>query len=202
MYQALTNYIKNVEEGTSHIPEERKMKLQTIAHYVREKQEAGEIVNMMFICTHNSRRSMLCQIWAAAAAHNYGIEQIHTFSGGTETTAFNPRAVAAVDRAGFRIENTDSDNPRYRIFFADGVEPIECFSKTYDDSSNPQKNFAAVMTCSEADQNCPFIPGTSLRVSLPYNDPKEADGTPEETQIYDERCRQIATEMAYMMSQV
>jgi arsenate reductase len=36
------------------------------------------------------------------------------------------------------------------------------------------------MTCSEADKNCPIVLGALDRISLPYNDPKEADGTPEE----------------------
>lgn len=202
MYQALTSYISKAEEGTSGIPEERRIKLQAIADYVQEKQQTREAANLTFICTHNSRRSQLGQIWVAAAALYHNIEHIRAFSGGTEATAFNSRTVAAIERAGCKAEDPGGDNPRYRIFFDDKARPLECFSKTYDDPHNPQKDFAAVLTCSGADQNCPLIPGASLRVTLPYNDPKEADGTPEETKTYDERCRQIATEMIYMIAQV
>ena len=202
MYQNISGYIKKVEKGISGIPEERREKLRAIADYMQKKQKTGEVANLTFICTHNSRRSQLCQIWAAAMAHYYDIGQADFFSGGTETTAFNPRAVEAVERAGFRVKNPGGDNPRYQVIFAEEADPLECFSKVYDDPYNPGENFAAIMTCSEADQDCPFIPGASLRVSLPYIDPKEADGTPEETHTYDERCRQIATEMMYMISQV
>lgn len=77
-----------------------------------------------------------------------------------------------------------------------------CFSKTFDDPANPDKNFAAIMTCSDADENCPLVPGTSFRKAVTYRDPKESDGTDHEMETYDERCRQIATEMFYMMSRV
>ncbi|MCB0818945.1 MAG: protein-tyrosine-phosphatase, partial [Flavobacteriales bacterium] len=69
------------------------------------------------------------------------------------------------------------------------------------DPANPQKGFCAVMTCSEADANCPIVRGALDRVSLPYVDPKEADDTPEEAARYDERCLQIATELWYVMQQ-
>jgi arsenate reductase (thioredoxin) len=58
------------------------------------------------------------------------------------------------------------------------------------------------MTCDEADQDCPFVKGAALRISLPYEDPKVADGTPEEAARYDARSRQIATEMLYLFSKV
>lgn len=145
----------------------------------------------------------MSQIWASTAATFYGMEDgVNTYSGGTEATAFNPRAVAAIQRAGFRVENPGGENPRYKVYYAVGAAPMECFSKKYDDPSNVDENFAAVMTCSEADKNCPFIPGASLRVPIPYVDPKRADGTDHEAATYDERCKQIATEMFYMMSQV
>jgi arsenate reductase len=57
------------------------------------------------------------------------------------------------------------------------------------------------MTCTHADENCPFIPGAT-RISLPYEDPKAFDGTPEEEAIYAERCRQIARELLFAFSQV
>lgn len=203
MYPELSTYIESLVADMDAIPQERKNQLKKIALFVQTKKQSGEPANLTFICTHNSRRSHLSQIWAATAAAYYGIEDgINTYSGGTEATAFNPRAVAAIERAGFKVENPGGDNPHYRVTYADGAPQMECFSKKYDDPSNANENFAAVMTCSDADKNCPFIPGASLRVPIPYVDPKEADGTDQEAATYDERCKQIATEMFYIMSQV
>lgn len=203
LYPELIEYVQSLLPEMAAIPEDRKDLLREIALFIREKKEANEPANLTFICTHNSRRSHLSQIWAATAAAYYGLEEgMHTYSGGTETTAFNPRAVAAIKRAGFRVNPTNGDNPHYLVRFSDERQAIACFSKKYDDPFNALENFAAVMTCSDADKNCPFIPGANLRFPIPYLDPKAADGTSEEAQAYDERTRQIATEMFYLMSQV
>mgnify|MGYP001563967033 FL=1 len=203
MYPDLSTYIESVVADMDAIPEERKAQLKKIALFVQTKKLSNEPANLTFICTHNSRRSHMSQIWAATAAAYYGIEDgINTYSGGTEATAFNPRAVAAIERAGFKVKNPGGENPRYKVSYAEGAPQMECFSKKYDDPGNANENFVAVMTCSEADKNCPFIPGASLRVPIPYVDPKESDGTDQETATYDERCKQIATEMFYIMSQV
>ncbi len=132
------------------------------------------------------------------ATWHYGIEGVGTWSGGTEATAFNPRAVNAIENAGFEVKMVDnSDNPKYEIRYSDEVKPALAFSKKYSDNYNPQKNFIAVMTCSDADKNCPVVSGAEYRVSLTYEDPKEYDGTEMETDIYNERCMQIATEIFY-----
>lgn len=195
-------YVERILPEKDRISEERKQRLERIAEYIAEKGSRGEDVRLVFICTHNSRRSHFGQIWAAAAAAWYGIDGIYTYSGGTEATAFNPRAVAAAERAGFKINNPGGDNPRYEVSFAENGPALLCFSKVYDDPFNPQRGFAAVMTCSDADENCPFIPGAELRAPVTYEDPKAADDTPAETARYDERCRQIATEMFYLFSRV
>lgn len=182
------------------IPAARKQQLARLAAYVQAKND--QPVHLNFICTHNSRRSHLGMIWAAVAATHYGLENVLTYSGGTEATAFNPRAVAALERAGFRIENPGGDNPHYRVYYAEDRPPLVCFSKVYDHPENPDKDFAAIMTCSEADENCPFIPGAKLRLPLTYEDPKAADDTPEETARYDERTAQIGRELLYAFSLV
>ncbi len=198
LYKELEKYIEELGKETSDIPDKRQNKLRRIAEFIQTE----EVARLTFICTHNSRRSHLCQVWSAVLAHYFGIEKVQTFSGGTEATAFNPRAVAALERAGFSIQNLGGDNPHYQISYANDAEHLICFSKTFDDLHNPQEDFAAIMTCSDADQNCPFVPGASFRVSIPYIDPKRADDTPQETQTYDERCHQIAVEMYYLMSKV
>ncbi|MBB4079771.1 arsenate reductase [Lewinella aquimaris] len=193
LYPSLAKYVAELIEGGERIDPERKKLLRKLRRYVAEK--SGDTAALNFICTHNSRRSHLAQIWTAVAAAYYGLDHVETYSGGTEATAFNPRAVAALRRAGFVIDAPEGDNPRYRVRFSDEAEPLECWSKTFDNPANPGKDFAAVMTCSHADENCPFIPGAELRLALTYDDPKEADGTPEEEARYDERVREIGGEV-------
>lgn len=203
MYEELKRYIESAVVEMDSIPEERKKQLKTVADFIKSKKDSGESANLTFICTHNSRRSHLSQIWAAAAAAFYGIEDsVQTYSGGTEATAFYPSAVDAIERAGFKIKNPGGDNPHYEVSYEDNGRILECFSKKYDDPFNANEHFAAIMTCSHADEACPFIPGADLRIPIRYVDPKVSDGTNHETATYDERCKQIATEMLFMMSQV
>jgi protein-tyrosine-phosphatase len=144
----------------------------------------------------------MAQLWAAVAARTYGIRAT-TYSGGTESTAFNPRAVAAMERAGFNIDKTtDDQNPIYHVRYSDQQPALTCFSKKYAGDPNPRQDFAAVMVCSDADRACPTVPGAAGRFALPFVDPKVSDGTPQEAATYDERCAQIARELLYVMSRV
>lgn len=71
---------------------------------------------LTFICTHNSRRSHMGQIWAQAAAWHFGLNDVRTFSGVTEATAFNPRAVRALRELGVAIDvSQEADNPVYTV---------------------------------------------------------------------------------------
>ncbi|MCB0785872.1 MAG: protein-tyrosine-phosphatase [Flavobacteriales bacterium] len=202
LHPELQRYVQDrVLPGIAELPAGRREQLDLIAAFVKERKAAGTAADLTFICTHNSRRSHLSQLWAATAAWAHGLDHVRTFSGGTEATAFNPRAVAAVERAGFRVVKPDGKNPVYEVSFTEEHAAERCWSKVYDDPANPQEGFCAVMTCSEADANCPIVRGALDRVSLPYVDPKEADGTPEEGERYDERCLQIAVELWYVMQQ-
>ena len=152
----LAAFLAEVHAETNLISAERKDALDQLATLIDERRNNGEIAKLVFICTHNSRRSHLAQIWVQTATHYFGIDGIDTYSGGTEATAFNPRAVAALQRAGFRVKTvTPGDNPLVSIRYATEADPMECFSKTYDQPPNPRKDFCAVMTCSEADQALP-----------------------------------------------
>jgi len=197
-YPELTKSIEKIQ--ALDISEEHKQSLDKIAAFIRAKQEKNETCEIIFICTHNSRRSHLSQIWAQTAAANFGLKNITTYSGGTEATAFNPRAVAALQRAGFKIDSSGTKNPEYKVKFSDSAAAMNCFSKKYSDSHNPQKGFLAVMVCDSADEACPVVAGAEARVSLPFIDPKKSDGKPEEAATYDERSNQIAAEMFYIMS--
>lgn len=202
LYPELQTYISEVLKAFGEIPEERKEVLEELAQSIGQDLKESGSSNLLFMCTHNSRRSHMSQVWAKVAGAYYGIAGLNTFSGGTEVTAVNPRAVAALQRAGFRIEASGKSNPRYKVRFGIDEPGLECYSKTYDDAVNPQENFTAIMTCSDADRNCPIVPGADKRFLVSYEDPKLADNTPEEAERYDERCRQIATEMLFVMSKL
>jgi arsenate reductase len=203
-FTALLQFLRNAESQFDTIPSDRKAELAQVADYVRERLSKSEPAKLTFICTHNSRRSHLSQIWAQVAAEYYGLVGVETFSGGTEATAFNPRAVAAMQRCGLKIVADDpaANNPRYSVYTSDSATPQVCFSKAYGDPPNPSKEYCAVMTCSQADDACPLVMGCDLRMPIRYEDPKVADDTEFEAQRYDQRAAQICSEMLYMMSLV
>ncbi|MEQ8628859.1 protein-tyrosine-phosphatase [Ekhidna sp.] len=195
IYPQIKTYL---EKATSvEITDARKSILNEIVEYIKSAEDP----KLNFICTHNSRRSHLSQIWAQTMAHHYGVK-VETYSGGTEATAFNANAVAAIESAGFGVIKGEGSNPRYKVKFSDGVPPMICYSKTFDDDVNPGSDFAAIMTCSEADAECPIVFGADARIKLFYEDPKVSDGTGNEEKVYGERSGQIAAEMAYVFSQV
>lgn len=202
-YKSLHETIKALVNEFGTISDERKQLLKQLTDFVESKTTKNEKTELIFICTHNSRRSHISQVWAQAAAAYYGIGNVVSYSGGTEATAFNPRAVKAMIDAGFQITATSSGpNPVYEVGFAENANKVIAFSKRYDAPSNPQKGFAAIMTCSHADENCPVVFGMEKRISLPYNDPKDFDGTPQEEEKYAERVREIGTEILYAFSLV
>lgn len=201
--ESLNKYISSNVVAFSTIPEERKLLLLEMADQISNRVRGNLPVDLIFICTHNSRRSQMSQLWAQVAVHYYSVQRIQCYSGGIEATAFNPRVVRALKRAGFHVEKgADIQNPVYRVNYATGIKLVEAFSKKFSDPGNPQKDFLAVMTCSGADDACPVVPGADVRFSIPYEDSKVADNTTEEEKVYDERCLQIATEMFYVFSSV
>lgn len=203
MFPSVQNYCDQLTGKFDEIPGERKQLLEKISEYIIAKRIDKKPVRLVYICTHNSRRSHFAQVWAKVAATFYNIQDVHTYSGGTEATAFNINAINALKRTGFEIlPDSKENNPVYSVSVSEKEKPLECFSKKYDDKGNPKFGFAAIMTCSEAEENCPFIPGAELRISTAYEDPKAFDNTPLQEEKYSERCRQIALETFYVFSKV
>ena len=203
MFTKIKSTCDQLVQEFNTIPNERKVLLEKIAHYISAKKENNLPIQLMYVCTHNSRRSHFGQIWAAVASEYYHVNNVTTFSGGTEATAFNPNAIKALREIGFEIHTKDqTSNPMYEVFFSKKSNPSRCFSKVYNDVSNPSSNFAAIMTCGDAEENCPFIPGIELRIGTTYHDPKAFDGTPQQAEKYRERALQIAKETLYVFSKV
>lgn len=199
MYKEIQQVIDRLD--LESISEPRRQELNVLVHYLQSKVDQHLLIQLNFICTHNSRRSQFSQVWAQVAADYYGVT-LKSYSGGVEVTAFNERAVASLERFGFSIVKDGTENPRYAVRWSEDFDPLIMFSKLYDDVVNPFENFAAIMTCSHADENCPLVVGCEERIPIRYDDPKEYDDTPRESEMYDARSLEIATELFYVFSNV
>jgi protein-tyrosine-phosphatase len=200
----LQAYSISLEDDFNTIEEARKEKLEQMANYMVQSKNSHGSSKLLFVCTHNSRRSHFSQIWMQTAAYYYGVDKIDTYSGGTEATAANKRAMDALKRAGFSVSSSKRNDGNHVYMVSQGPDFSSnlLFSKKYSNQNNPQEEFAAVMVCSDADKSCPIVYGAEDRISLPFDDPRYYDDTPSEKEKYDETCRLIATEMFYAMSLV
>jgi len=201
MYSVLKKTTEQLQLQT--ISEERKRILKPLINFVQQKINNKQPININFICTHNSRRSHLSQVWAQVAATHFNIPNVTCYSGGTEETALFPKVVETLTNQGFIVlKLSETANPIYAIKYSDNILPVIGFSKKYDNLFNPISKFAAIMTCSQADNGCPFIAGAEERIPITFEDPKISDNTAEQTKIYSERSLQIATEMFYVFSKI
>lgn len=191
-------------ESFDQIPENRKRSLETLSRYVAERHASGSINQVIVICTHNSRRSHMGQLFLALAADYFEVDSFVSYSGGTEATAFHPNAVGALRRFGFQIESKDLSltNPVYDCRWTAEMKPYQAFSTRFDESPNPKSQFAALLVCSDADEACPVVLGADFRLAHPYDDPKAFDGTDLESSKYYERAEEIGREMLYVFSLV
>ncbi len=179
MFLKLQQFIDKL--SFSEIPESRKAILQSLIDSIQQKNKADGNVNLNFICTHNSRRSHLAQVWAQTMVRFYGLESVSCYSGGTEATALFPKIAETLENSGFEISKiSEGGNPVYALKYDENSQPIIGFSKKYDHSFNPKSDFVAIMTCSDADENCPLVLGAKQRIPITYQDPKISDGTSEQ----------------------
>jgi arsenate reductase len=198
MFTNLKAYIDTLEIST--ISEARKEVLNPLRDYIASKTGESQEIHLTFICTHNSRRSHLGQVWAQVMAAYFNTPDVLTYSGGTEDTAVFPKIVETLKNQHLQVELVDeTENPVYSVAYSEN-DAIYLFSKKFDDSSNPEADFAAIMTCSQADEDCPVITGAKERFAITYEDPKASDDTNQQEETYLERSIQIATEMKYVFS--
>ncbi|WP_170234030.1 low molecular weight phosphatase family protein [Bizionia myxarmorum] len=201
MFSEIDMSIKALKPET--ISEERKAVLQPLTDFIQLKVSKNQAVNINFICTHNSRRSHLSQVWAQTMAYHFHLKNVFCYSGGTESTALFPVVTETLRNSGFQIKMiSKNENPIYSIKFSENDHPIIGFSKKLDDDFNPKSEFAAVMTCDSANEACPFVPGAEKRIAITFEDPKIFDNTPQQAAKYQERSLQIATELLYVFSQI
>ena len=201
MSEILSKTIQSISEIS--VSNERKEVLQPLIDYIQDKVNANKEIRLNFICTHNSRRSHLSQIWAQTMAFHFGIKNVFCYSGGTEATAMFPKVGETLVNQGFQIQKlSETNNPVYAVKYFDNQHSIICFSKTYFDDFNPKSKFGAIMTCNNADEGCPMVFGAEARFPIKYDDPKAFDGTDVMNEKYAERSLQIASEMYYVFSQI
>ena len=201
VFESIEKIISSLNVDTISI--ERKTVLQPLIDFIQAKIDKQKEICLNFICTHNSRRSHLSQIWAQTMAHHFNIKDVQCYSAGTEATALFPVIAESLTNSGFSIRKKDEkNNPIYSIKFAENQHPIIGFSKTLNDDFNPKSEFAAIMTCTQADEDCPFIVGAEKRIAIPFEDPKAFDNTTQQLEKYKERSLQIATEMLYVFSKI
>lgn len=201
IYPKIVEFLNSLD--ANQVPTERAAVLKELAHQVKARLDQRLPVELRFICTHNSRRSHFAQIWAQVIAEYNHVHEITFSSAGTEITALNQQVVQTLIQQGFEIAIPEQKaNPHYEIQYADNRASILAFSKNIQDDSLLKGDFIAIMTCSEADQGCPFVPGALSRVALPFEDPKIADGTAEEEKVYLERSIQIAREMKLLFQYI
>jgi arsenate reductase (thioredoxin) len=185
---------------SSKLSDDRKTVLAPMAEYISQKLRSEREVEILFVCTHNSRRSQFSQFWVTVAADYYQLKHVHVASCGTTETACNPRTVASLRRFGVSVVKTsEGDNPTYLAQFSDDSPPVKLFSKALGHPSLPKGEFLAAFCCDDADKVCPHVPNAAVRVPLHYVDPKVHDDQPREPVAYDERSLQIAAEMFYVM---
>ena len=201
MYSEIEKLIQTLQPDT--ISESRKTILQPLIDFVQQKANNNQEIRINFICTHNSRRSHLSQVWGQTIANYFNIKQVFCYSGGTEATALFPMAAETLKKSGFLVKTiSEGRNPVYSIKYSENAHPIIGFSKKLDDDFNPKSEFAAIMTCDSANEACPFVPGAEKRIPITFEDPKAFDNTPLQAEKYNERSLQIATELFYVFSQI
>ena len=201
MFPKLTETIASFSE--ENISADRKEVLQPLIDYINQKVNDKETIRLNFICTHNSRRSHLSQIWAQTMATHFGIKNVFCYSGGTEATAMFPKIAATLSNQGFDLlKLSETTNPVYAVKYAPNEPPIVCFSKEYSHAFNPKGNYAAVVTCNSADEACPIVFGAEARFPVKYDDPKAFDNTAFMDAKYAERSLQIGEEMWYVFGKV
>jgi len=201
LFKTISNYIEKIAKIEPS--RERKLLLARMIDYIHSKQQQQSPINLHFICTHNSRRSHLAQVWGQTLAHHFGLRNVNCTSAGTETTELYPVVAEILQEAGFELKKEDQlNNPKYTLNYSSETAPMQLFSKDLEHVGNPTMNYAAIMTCSHADENCPFLPGAEQRIPMTFEDPKNYDNHPLQREKYKETMQEIASDLHFIFSHI
>jgi protein-tyrosine-phosphatase len=198
MNPTLKTLCEQIATQISTISSERKLKLDQLSAVLQQEINKNQSVNLVFVCTHNSRRSHFAQVWWETLHYYLKLNFFETFSAGTEVTRIHEHTLQTLEGHGFQLKPLDKkENPTIQVA-VDEHKKMLCFSKLTNHPSIKQP-YVAILTCADAEENCPYIPEAKQRFALTYNDPKKSDGTPDQERIYHERSLTIATEAFYVL---
>ena len=128
MYPKIELIISKLLLSFDSIPSPRKQKLIELAAHLKVALSSANPLNLVFVCTHNSRRSHMGQLWAKLAAHFYGFENVNSFSAGTEVTELNSNVIEMLQKVGCKVSTFQNvSNPAYLIEFGEN-QSLTCFS--------------------------------------------------------------------------
>lgn len=115
--------------------------------------------NVLILCTHNSARSVLSEGMLNHWARMLG-KDVRAYSAGSSPSGrVNPFALDALANAG--IDTTDYRSKSWDEFIADGA---------------PQMRIVITVCDSAAAEQCPYWPGSPVKVHWGYADPSNAPG--------------------------
>ena len=177
---SLDKYIDNLDEVI--LRDYQKSRVKKIS------QELSGVINscnkIVFMCTHNSRRSQLSEVWANILSNRLNLK-LSFFSAGTEKTKVYKEVIETLCRVGVDINKEGKLNLTSNT--------INIYSKTLDEIK--EDKFIGIMNCSDAEKHCPLDPRSKKNIKLFYDDPKKYDRTTKESDEYDRTCRLIASEL-------
>ena len=119
---------------------------------------------VLFLCTHNSARSQMAEGFLRALAG----DRFEAGSAGTEKTAVNPLAI--------------------RVMAERGIDIAGHTSKLYTEVAAPPWGYL-ITVCDDANERCPWVPGSVRRLHWSFPDPSRATGSEEERLAVFRRVR-------------
>ena len=149
------------------LDDQRTALLQTIAKSIIQLISEKRKINLNFICTHNSRRSQLAQVWSSYASSYFKLNKIESFSGGTEVSAFFRNTVKTLQEVGFifQLIEFSHQNPYYSISSHQHVKPIIGFSKLVEHEINKKRyDDSELYCCSGIGGYCVIISPTNSTI--------------------------------------
>ena len=176
----LNKYINKLENHK--LEYHQKKRIEIIVERLYNKIKSISLI--VFICTHNSRRSQFCEAWSKVLANRYGLN-ISFSSAGTTKTSVYKEVINSLKRAGVDINEKG-------ILNIEGKTSI-LYSKTLDDIK--ENKFISITNCTDAEKNCPLDPRSHLNLNIFYDDPKKFDGMENEKKEYDKTSVSIAAEI-------
>ena len=146
--------------------------------------------DIVFICTHNSRRSIFCEVWANILANKY-LKNINFYSAGTERTSIHNEVIKSFSRLGIKTkENTIQIGETSIILKSKILKELKLDS------------FISIFTCGEAEESCPIDRRSQINIPLLFDDPKRYDGLKNERIEYDKTCSLIAKKLNFIIKRI